>query len=137
MHGFVKQLTEELEGKDSSEVFMEIVKNTAAFAGVILGFLLIFWLVFRPQWGYIGGGMSLRDPISGFEYYIDDTDVSVTGVIHGGGIRDGCLTLPERFLGRPVTGVYLKSVNTKKTINKVVVPDSMLSIDRLYIIKGL
>lgn len=136
MHSLMKQLKEELKGKDRSEVLMEIVKNTAAFAGVILGFLLISWIIFRPQWGYFGGGMSLRDPISGFEYYIDDTKVSVLRVIHGRGIRDGCLTLPEQFLGRQVTDVYLKGVTPQKTINKVVVPDSVTSIDRLYI-KGL
>lgn len=135
MGSILKKLLLEFEDKNRGEIFQKFMKVVFIFAGGFLCLWVVFWLVYRPEWGYPGGGMSIRDPFSGFQYYIDNTGigVSVINVIHSGPIKDGCLEIPESFWGRPVVGVDLAGLENLGPVTSVKIPDSVIYIDGLRI----
>lgn len=133
MSKFGERLREEFYDKDEREYLGQIAKVTFIFVGAILGIIGMFWLLYKPEeWRHGGGGMAICDPVSGFQYHIDDKEcVTIVDIIGINRIKKGCLKIPASFLGKPVTNIDLYTNNSR--ITSIEIPDSVTRIENVYL----
>lgn len=128
MNRFKNQWLDKLKSRDTRESLVQLRKIVAIFAGILFFAFSCFWILYSPEWGYTGGGMSVWDPITGFQYYIDDEDqeIIVMNYKNSKSVKDGCLEIPNSFWGRPITTIYLWGINSN--VVSVKIPDSVTTI---------
>ncbi len=125
---FKGEIRAEFRGKDPGEMFKVCMIELAKIAGVFALLFCIWWMTFKPDWGYFGGGFVVEDPFSGFEYYVDDEYVIVRTLVNTWHVKDGYLKIPDSFWGRPVTTINFRQWHSDWGVETIEIPDSVTVI---------
>lgn len=125
---FKGEIRAEFRGKDPGEMIKVCAIALAKIAGVFALLFCIWWMTFKPDWGYLGGGFVVEDPFSGFEYYVDDEYVIVRSLVNTWHVKDGYLKIPDSFWGRPVTHIGIRSWSSQWGVKTIEIPDSVTII---------
>lgn len=126
---FKGELKAEFREKEFGDIFKAGLLALLKMLGGLFLLYCLFWMIYRPSGAFISD-ITVKDPFSGFEYYVEEDEVWVKGLVHSGPVKDGYLKLPESFWGKPVKTVSI-GISTRYEVEIVEIPDSVTYIGRV------